>query len=350
MEDPLISIAMPTFNSAWALPRVLESILLFDYDLKRIRLVFVDNCSTDGSESVLRDFASEKGSCFESVVIERARTNIPVARNICFDRSAGCDYIFILDSDVITPPDTLKVLLKDFASFQNVGIASFPWDHTNAKKRARSLYDAFEVPDVYGNAYKVGNGCNLISMEAFKVVGYFNPKLNVHEDGEYCYRLKKKGFNIVCDFSHEGKHLKSVPTPPKYYLKFMWSSSNTYIEMLKRGSKMHALKFLTTVIMILCAVLSLVYLNPLPLLLFVPALIVAFWVNTSKIILDDGISIRASYLPIVAPLMSAITAIIVCLSLGRLLVRGLRSIVSRSTEKEKTMDPQQTREIKATFS
>jgi len=325
-RSPLITIAMPTSNSAWALPRVLESILQFDYDLKRVRLVFVDNNSGDGTESLLKDFSIRSGSRFESMIIEKENSNIPVARNICFEKAVGSDYVFILDSDVVAPPDTLKTLLHDFDTFQNVGMASFPWDDVNAKERARSLYNAFETSSVQANAYKVGNGCSLLSMNAIKVVGNFNPRLSVHEDGEYCYRLKRHGFDIICDFTHQGIHLKKVPTPPKFYLKFIWNSSNTYIEMLKLGSLMHILKFLTTIVAILCLVLLVILREVLPLYAFVGTLLLAFWVNTNRRILDDGIHVKLSYLPILAPVMTALTAAVVVASLGRIMSRGILSV------------------------
>ena len=164
-------------------------------------------------------------------------------------------------------------------------------------------------------------------MKAFKVVGYFNTRLNVHEDGEYCYRLKQHGFNIICDFSHEGIHLKKVPTPPKFYLKFIWNSSNTYIEMLKRGSPLHILKFLTTIVIILCLVLLIVFRGVLPLDAFAAALFLAFWVNTDKRILDYGIHVKLSYLPAVAPVMTTLTAAVVVASLAGILGRGISSVL-----------------------
>jgi len=314
---------MPTSNSAWSLHEVLASILNFDYDLKRMRLVFVDNCSSDDTIGILNDFAKDHGGQFESIKIERKVANIPVARNICFDLASDSDYVFILDSDVIAPTDTIVTLLNDFKILENVGMASFPWDHTNAKARARSLYNAFEPTNVQASAYKVGNGCNMLSMKAFRIVGYFNPKLNVHEDGEYCYRLKKNGFNIICDFSREGSHLKRVPTPARFYLKFIWSSSNTYIEMLKLGSLMHVVKFATTIVLISSLALFLGIHQVVSIYVFFGALIISFWVNTSRRVLDDGIHVKPKYLPVIAPIFTALTGMVVLASLGRMIFRGL---------------------------
>ena len=348
-ELPLVAIAMPTFNSAWALPRVLDSILAYDYDMRRLRLVFVDNYSSDDTLKVLEDFDAKYGKEFESVVIESARANIPVARNICFEKAEGTDYVFILDSDVIAPPDTIKVLLHDFEMYENVAMASFPWDHNNAKERAKYLYDAFQTTNTEVYAYKVGNGCNIVSMEAYHAIGGFNPRLNVHEDGEFCFRLRRHGYNIVCDFTHEGIHLKRVPTPPRFYLKFVWSSSNTYIELLKLGSGMHILKVLSSILLIASFGLLIAYHDLSPLCFFIASVAFAFWVNTSKRVLDDGIFVKPRYILLVGPVLTVLTVMVVVSLISRVVYRGVSSglgLHSRDVKEVKESDYL----VRATFS
>ncbi|MDG7001205.1 MAG: glycosyltransferase [Nitrososphaerota archaeon] len=324
-STPLITIGIPTSNSAWSLPEVLACILKLDYDKHRLRLVFPDNYSSDNSVEILDEFADKHESDFESIVIEKVRANIPVARNICFEKAAGSDYIFFLDSDIIVPPDTLTVLLQDFQKFNNVGMTSFPWDRANSKARARSLFDGFVTTDGPMLAYKIGNGCNLLSMNAYKKVGKFNPKLYVHEDGEYCYRLRKHGFSIICDYSHSGTHLKRVKWSARFYLRFIWNSSNTYIEMLKLGSPMHILKLTTSIILVLSIVLSIVFHQIAPLLVFAVTAVVAFWANASRRVLDDGSRVKPSYYLVIPPVLTALTVVVT----GAIFVRLTERFVSR---------------------
>jgi glycosyltransferase involved in cell wall biosynthesis len=298
---------MPTFNRGWSLDRVMASMYGLDYDKKRIRLCFVDNMSTDATMKIIESFRTEHGSEYESVIIVVAESNISQARNAAFEKAKGTDFIFFLDSDITVPPDTIKRLLANFVSDPRVGIASLPWDNRNARKRAGLLYGAFAAPPGPHPAYKVGNGCNIVSMKAYEEVGGFNEKLRVHEDGEFCYRMRRKGFRIVCDFSSEGTHLRDINVDPGFYLSFMKDSAHTYRELIKRGSVLHAAKVLLS-FMIIASFITLVLFPVLSAgLAFAALLVLGIWLNSLAIGLDDGIHVRLQYRPVVGVLFTAAT-------------------------------------------
>ncbi len=305
-EPPLVTVGMPTFNREWSLPRVLEAILRFTYDKRRIRMCFVDNGSTDGTRKIIEDFQKNHGQEYESVVVKVLNSNIPEARNQVFREAKGSDYVFFIDADIIAPPDAIPRLLASFEKDPLVGMASFPWDNRNARRRAGVFYSAFEGPSGPHKAYKVGNGCNIISMKAVKKVGGFNEKLPVHEDGEYCFRLRKAGFEIVCDFSEEGTHLREYKLGWRYYLGFMNDSSRTYKELILRGSVMHLAKVILSVASLASLLAFAILPNLLTLAMFAVVALSAIAVNTSARILDDGIHVRARYrLPVGATLTVA---------------------------------------------
>ncbi len=292
---PLVTVGMPTFNREWSLPRVLESVLQFTYDRKRTRLVFVDNASIDGTMKIIEGFRSEHGNEYESIVVRTLKSNIPQARNQIFREAAGTDYVFFVDADILAPPDAIPRLLASFEEDPTVGMASFPWDNRNARRRAGIFYDAFIGPKGPHKAYKVGNGCNIVSMKAVAKVGYFNEKLPVHEDGEYCFRLRKAGYEIVCDFSSEGTHLREYKLGWRYYINFMKDSSRTYRELILRGSRMHLAKVLLTLAALAFLLLLVALPNLNTILLFAAVLFSAVLINGSARILDDGIRIKAGY-------------------------------------------------------
>ena len=308
---------MPTFNREWSLPRVLDSVLALDYERKRIRICIVDNFSTDGTMSVVEGFRSKYEGEYERVIVLAARSNISQARNMALKEAAGSDYIFFLDSDILAPPDTLKRLIEDFKLYSRVGIASLPWDHRNARKRAGFLYGAFAAPPGPHIAYKVGNGCNLVSMEAAREVGPFNEKLRVHEDSELCYRLRKKGFKIVCDFSSEGTHLREIRVNSMFYLSLMKDSAETYSQLISRGSILHMVKVASSVVLV-ASFLLLLLVRDLPAgVFFAGALVFAAWLNSSPAALDDGIHVKLLYRPLVGVLMTLATVAISGLVLFR---------------------------------
>ena len=319
MSVPLVTIGIPTYNREWSLPPVLDSILAFDYDKKKIRLSFVDNQSKDKTMEILRKFKEIHESEYESIDIVTANSNISKARNICFEMATGTDYIFFLDSDIIAPPDTIRRLLQHFDDDPSLGIASHPWDDKNSRKRAGLLYNAFAKPNGAGYAYKVGNGCNIVSMAVYHKIGGFNEKLRVHEDGEFCFRARRAGYRIICDFSSQATHLRDITVNTKFYLNFAKDSAETYIQLFRDGSPLIITKYVSSLILLLALIL-LVWTRSLDTLLFFVAIaLFAIWLNSSKMALDDGIHTKWFYVPVIGFLFTVATVVITLLSVARAL-------------------------------
>lgn len=195
-----IAIGMPVYNRAWALPRVLDSILGLDYDKRELRLIFVDNCSSDGSFELLQGFGSGRRGDFESILISRERGNIPFARNRCIDLMGGAAALLFLDSDVVLKPWALKRMI---GLIGEADVASLQYGPPPKGRRRGPKY----VSDV-------GMGCTLIKREVFEAIGRFDEGLPVGEDTDFCLRAVEAGFRIILDDSEPLEHLgKGEPGP-----------------------------------------------------------------------------------------------------------------------------------------
>lgn len=320
---PVVTVGMPVYNSEWSLPRVLDALIKLDYPKNRIRIVLVDNGSKDESSKILRNFRSAHELEYEKILIQEfSPPSISVARNIIIDSSKGTDYVFFVDADIVIPDQTLKSLIRDFSKWDNIGIAAVPCDYENAARRAGLLYRAFVRPVGCVEAAKVGTGCTLLSARALDATGRFNERLEVHEDAEYCFRLRRKGLSILCDLTFRAYHLREITSNANYYLKFLLQSSATYVQMLKLRSGLHYAKVLSS----LCVTFSLIMLIIFPRLLlpdlvfFFASVVFASWSNLNKDAMDDGSSVKRSYWLIMGPLMSALVTIIAWMVLIRLAV------------------------------
>jgi GT2 family glycosyltransferase len=281
-----------------------------DYPKSRLRVCFVDSCSTDKTMEIIESFRREHGAEYEGIVVRVEKSNISQARNVAFREAAGTDYVFFLDSDILSPPDTLKRLLASFRSDRSVGIVSLPWDNRNSRRRAGFLFNAFAAPLGPHYAYKVGNGCNMVSMAAFARVGNFNERLRVHEDGEYCYRMRKNGFKIICDNSSEGTHLREYDLTPRYYVSFLRDSSEAYRQLIAEGSVLHTTKVVSSLALLLSLAVLILQPGIYSLALFLFLVIFGIWINASKMVLDDGARVRPLYRPIVGCVFTAATVVI----------------------------------------
>lgn len=211
-ELPFIAICMPVYNSGWSLKSVLEAICDLDYPKKLLRLVFVDSYSTDGTYESLLNFKKKYGIEYENIVVERInQRGLTLARNTCVKHAKG--FIFWLDSDVIVPPNILKVLLSHFWQRKKLGWASAAYHHTNPNLSER-LFIARE-PRPHGNVDFAEIGAALVRPEVWRGVGPFNEGLGhpypcVWDTTDYCARIRKAGWKILLDTSVRCFHLSSA--------------------------------------------------------------------------------------------------------------------------------------------
>lgn len=94
--SPLVSIGIPTYNRAHSYLRyALRSAVSQSY--KNIEIIVSDNCSTDSTESVVKEFDDSR------VRYYRQTENIgPVPnRNFCLEQSQGQYFLLLFDDDVI---------------------------------------------------------------------------------------------------------------------------------------------------------------------------------------------------------------------------------------------------------
>src|SRR5689334_21549127 len=73
--DPLVSIGLPVRNGAETLDSVIRSVLAQDYE--NLELVISDNCSTDGTEELCRQWSARD----RRVVYFRQPTNVGLLNN-----------------------------------------------------------------------------------------------------------------------------------------------------------------------------------------------------------------------------------------------------------------------------
>lgn len=119
----IIAIGCPVANRAWILPEYLAALDALNWPRKRY--LFVDDRSEDATPKILKRFALE--SC--GAVVERwcgppgpghrrgqygmdGYTHLAALRNRLAEMflESGTDALFSVDSDVIVPPDALRVL------------------------------------------------------------------------------------------------------------------------------------------------------------------------------------------------------------------------------------------------
>jgi len=120
---PEVSVVIPVYNVEPYLPECIDSVL--NQTFSDLEVICVDDGSTDGSVSVLKEYAARDRRVR---VIEAEHKNAGAARNIGYRASSG-KYLLFLDADDVFAPNMIKTLHAALtvhnADFANCGKQDF---------------------------------------------------------------------------------------------------------------------------------------------------------------------------------------------------------------------------------
>ena len=140
MQEPLISIALCTYNGERFLEEQVESILAQTY--KNLEIIVVDDCSTDETTDIVNVYA-EKDS---RIKLFRNEVNLGFNKN--FERALGLtsgEYIAICDQDDIWLPQKLQRLLDNI---KNNWLIFSNSSYVGGLKQGK-LLNKFKLPESY---------------------------------------------------------------------------------------------------------------------------------------------------------------------------------------------------------
>ena len=188
-SDSLVSVVLPTYNRAGLLTRAIESVLQQTYS--NFELIVVDDCSTDCTEYVVKEFQDSR---IRYIRHEKNR-GAPIARNNGI-RAAKGKYIAFQDSDDEWASTKLEKQVNAFNSAPNdrgVVYTSF-WLIDNGEK---TLVPSPHVKQTEGKIHDVLLEMNFVSLssaivrrECFEKVGMF-ADIPRFQDWELWLRISK---------------------------------------------------------------------------------------------------------------------------------------------------------------
>ena len=138
VDNPLVSVIIPVYNTGKYLEECMESILSQTY--KNIEIVICDDCSTDHSIEII-----EKYRNYPRVTILKNEKNLRQAatRNRCIAACTG-DYILLQDGGDVSVADRIEKLLKAFdESVDFVGSSCYCFDDSG------NIHDKILIKEQY---------------------------------------------------------------------------------------------------------------------------------------------------------------------------------------------------------
>ncbi|MEM2511390.1 MAG: glycosyltransferase [Candidatus Methanomethylicia archaeon] len=216
---PLISICIPIKNRFQYIRNLLNAIENLDYPKKKVKLIFVDDFSIDGTYEALVKWKNEVEEKYYKMVLMRERTNIPQARNLCIKNMEG-DYLLFWDSDVIPPRDLLSEMISIMEENPTIGMIGADYEYDPSLKVRYK-------PIVNKETHAVYMGFTLIRREVFNVAGFFDENLSVGEDTEFGIRVTEKTDYKIVWAPRPVLHLKS-PSDVKRRIR-AWMAYNFHV-------------------------------------------------------------------------------------------------------------------------
>ena len=176
-----VSVVMPNYNKAEYIYDAVYSVLMQDFDFE---LVLVDNCSTDESLNIVRQFNDPR----VRILINEENRGIVYSRNKGTE-SAETDYILTMDSDDILAPGTLARMSSVLDSDLSLGITYAHFAMSNGSTVTCEEWDVDNL--MVRNRIPI---CAMFRKQAWKEVGGYDPNFASAEDWDLWIAMASIGY------------------------------------------------------------------------------------------------------------------------------------------------------------
>ncbi len=193
-KAPTVTIVICARNAEDHLKRLLPALRTQDYPRSRMRVLVVDNGSSDGTRATAREHGAAVRVC--------QRTGVVHAREMGW-RVARSEYVAFLDADCVPPRNWLRRALRPFGANERlgaVGVRLVPGPvHTLAERHiveARILdTDRFRERNALQFPFLVTAGM-VVRGAALEDVSGFDVTFGraTGEDADLCWRLERRGW------------------------------------------------------------------------------------------------------------------------------------------------------------
>ena len=222
MDEPRVSIVIPTYNSEKTLPICLESIKRQTY--KNIEVIVVDNFSTDRTVEIAKKYGARvyiKGS-------ERS-----AQKNYGALKAKG-EFVYFIDSDFVLHSKVVEEcvqLVRQGYDAVNVLNVSYPKTSLIAKARF------YERLSYYGS--NVYEAARFMRRSIFMKIGGFDEGLYANEDYDLHQRLVRVGAKIARTRHSFEIHIGEPKSVREFIVKSLYYGSNIKYYIRKNPNIAH---------------------------------------------------------------------------------------------------------------
>jgi GT2 family glycosyltransferase len=204
---PIVDLIVLSYNGL----KTTESFLDRFYkhtDQEKIRLIWVDNGSTDGTKELLSSLVKEKdnfvfSSGEENLGVIGGRNHGKGVSDYLSGKFSTPEYLMILDNDQFVQPGWLEDHVG-FLEKNNLDLIGVEAWYMNA-----GFLPIKKLERPGGSFHYVGCGGSLIKKEVVDTIGLYDEQFNpaYFEDPDFSFRVLDAGFKVGCNFGAKITHL-----------------------------------------------------------------------------------------------------------------------------------------------
>ncbi|HKB44999.1 MAG TPA: glycosyltransferase [Chitinophagaceae bacterium] len=200
MENVLVSICMPAYNSSTFIGETLDSIRRQTY--QNWELIIADDASTDGTKEIVEEFGRQ---VTQKVSYVRNKKNLGVAatRNVAAGNSNG-QWLALMDSDDLWHPDHLHTLVSTSIACPDCDLihsAANVFDSQTGKIIFRQFLADETIKQfpvsLFDGSYNVQTCSAMISRKLYESTGGSDDNFKYSDDLELWFRCARIGFKFA---------------------------------------------------------------------------------------------------------------------------------------------------------
>jgi GT2 family glycosyltransferase len=254
MIYPTVTMIILNLNGKDIISECLKSIENIDYPNKEV--VIVDNGSKDKSQNFIKDNFS-----YVHLIENNANKGVAEGQNIGIEYALkmDTDYIFILNNDIKLEKGVLNELLKVLKENDKIGIVGPIMYWIDNPKKIQSAggminwktgtihhLNANEINPPLSRLIEIDYmGLPFLSSSLIKEIGLYNSKyFAYYEDMDFCTRVKKAGYKIICVPNAKVWHFGSHTTQRINGFVTYYTTRNKFWFMKQYSNKKQYLSFL----------------------------------------------------------------------------------------------------------
>jgi glycosyltransferase involved in cell wall biosynthesis len=223
-----VAVIIPTLNEAGMIGGCLRALTRVSFPRDQLRVVVVDNGSTDATLEVIEEFRQE----LPLQIFQRSGVFISALRNFGAAQ-VDADILAFLDADCLPETNWIERSLTQLATLgSNIILGGDYRIPPHSSWLACSWFEQRNQPKSGSVAY-LPSGNLFIRREEFLALGGFDESLQTNEDSEFCARARRHGFRVFADPQLAVVHLGTPQTVTQFFRKQRWHGTNVFRVFLR---------------------------------------------------------------------------------------------------------------------